>query len=93
MSSYTLFISSYPVISQNEMWHVDSLLGNDGEIRNYTTTVTKQWLRKKACFLSKNCISTEERYFLRGPYRDVISGASQSSRELLLREAGSWGRG
>jgi hypothetical protein len=25
------------------LWHVDPLLGNDHEISNYTTAVTRQW--------------------------------------------------
>jgi hypothetical protein len=39
-------------IKEQAVWHVDSLLGNDHEISNYTTVVAKQQLRKQACFHS-----------------------------------------
>jgi hypothetical protein len=46
------------------------------QIRNYTTAVAKQRLRKQACFHGNNYTATEERCFLRGPCRDIISRAS-----------------
>jgi hypothetical protein len=29
-------------IKEGATWHADQLLGKDGEIRNYTTAITKQ---------------------------------------------------
>jgi hypothetical protein len=71
------------------LWHVDLLLGNDHEISNYTTTVTRQWPvnsdRGKVfsvwsvpkCYTQK--LGVELLHF--------------SRCELLLIEVGSWGRG
>jgi hypothetical protein len=36
------------------LWHVDPLLGNDGETNKYKTAFTEQWLRKQACFHGYN---------------------------------------
>jgi hypothetical protein len=47
-------------------WYVDPLLGNDQEISNYTTAVTRQ----------RSVNSNRGKIFLCGPCRDVISKAS-----------------
>jgi hypothetical protein len=54
------------------LWLVESLLGKDHEISNYTAAIAKQRLSKQARFHGNNCSVTEERCFLCGPYRDVI---------------------
>jgi hypothetical protein len=49
----------------NILWHVDPLLGNDCEISNYTTAVTRQ-----------RSLNSNRKCFLCGPCRDVISSTS-----------------
>jgi hypothetical protein len=37
-------------LKEGAMCHVDSLLGNDRKISNYTTAIAKEQYRKQACF-------------------------------------------
>jgi hypothetical protein len=57
----------------NIMWHVDPLLGKDGEMTKYTTAVTRQRPVKR----------NRERCFLCDPCRDVMSRTS----EMLIGES------
>jgi hypothetical protein len=66
--------------------HVDPLLGNDREIRDYTTAVARLRLRQQTRtqhFYGNNSTATEDRCFLRGPCRVFISRTSEKLSEVV----------
>jgi hypothetical protein len=68
--------------ASNISCHLEPLLGNDSEISDYTTTVGRKWPHQQTRtqkFHGNNCTATEERYFLRGSCRDVISKTNEGS--------------
>jgi hypothetical protein len=63
------------------LWHVDLLLGNDSEISNYTTAVTRQRpvnSNRERCFLCRPC-----RDELRAAVSKIIAGV-QSLRAVTV---------
>jgi hypothetical protein len=72
------------------LWHIHPVIGNDREASSYTAAVTGKRLRKQACFvlgpLSNSRTATEERCFMYGQCREVISGKVISCPEHLSRD-------
>jgi hypothetical protein len=58
------------------LWHVDPSLGNDCEIISYTVTVARKWLSSDRMGIATDSKATEERCFLCGPCRDILSRKS-----------------
>jgi ferredoxin-like protein FixX len=70
------------------LWHVDPLLGNDSETNNETKAVAMQQIINK-----QQLNYNEERCFMCGPCRDVISETGwvlQSVSQYMKGRLGGW---